>query len=211
MVTPVFIDGGFMRDRAETEKKLIAAAGRVLARDGFKALGVNAVAREAGVDKVLIYRYFNGLPGLMRGYAKLGDFWPSVDELLGEPIDEFKRRPPSDQLSTILENHATGIRKRPLTLQILAWEMVDRNELTSHLEEVREKQGVNLTKALSGADLQLNPNVDVSAIVAILAAGINYLAARSQKIRVFNGIEISTDDGWERLNKSIRLLCTNTL
>jgi AcrR family transcriptional regulator len=200
-----------MRDRVETEKKLIAAAGQVLARDGFKALGVNAVAREAGVDKVLIYRYFDGLPGLIQAYARQGDFWPGVDELLGEPIEDFKRRSPADQMATILENHAAGIRRRPLTLKILAWEMVDRNELTAHLEEIREQQGVNLTEALGGAGISNSLSVDINAIAAIFAAGINYLAARSQKIRIFNGVEIKEDDGWKRLTGSIRTLCENSL
>jgi hypothetical protein len=54
------------RDRAATEERILAAVGQVLARDGFGAIGVNAIAREAGVDKVLIYRYFGGLPELLR-------------------------------------------------------------------------------------------------------------------------------------------------
>ncbi|MFU8830406.1 MAG: hypothetical protein ACNA8P_13365 [Phycisphaerales bacterium] len=35
---------------------MIRAVGTLLARDGFQGMGVNAVAREAGVDKVLIAR-----------------------------------------------------------------------------------------------------------------------------------------------------------
>jgi AcrR family transcriptional regulator len=69
---------GMARDRRETERKLIEAAGRLMAREGFARLGVNAVAAEAGVDKVLIYRYFDGLPGLIRAYARQGDFWPGA-------------------------------------------------------------------------------------------------------------------------------------
>ena len=54
------------RNRDETSARLLAAVGEVLARDGFAALGVNAVAKQAGVDKVLIYRYFGGLPELIQ-------------------------------------------------------------------------------------------------------------------------------------------------
>lgn len=60
------------RDRAATEERILAAVGQVLARDGFAAGGVNAVAREAGVDKVLICRYFGGLPGLLRAWGASG-------------------------------------------------------------------------------------------------------------------------------------------
>ena len=73
------------RDKEATKAKLIKAAGQVMARDGFAKMGVNAVAREANVDKVLIYRYFGGLEGLIKAYAEDGDFWPGVEELIAEP------------------------------------------------------------------------------------------------------------------------------
>ncbi len=46
------------RSKETTRLRLISAVGTLLARQGFNALGINAVAEEAGVDKVLIYRYF---------------------------------------------------------------------------------------------------------------------------------------------------------
>ncbi|RPI71559.1 MAG: TetR/AcrR family transcriptional regulator, partial [Desulfobacteraceae bacterium] len=58
------------RDSEQTRRALINAVGSLLARDGFQAVGVNAVAKEAGVDKVLIYRYFGGLPGLIAAFGK---------------------------------------------------------------------------------------------------------------------------------------------
>ena len=57
------------RDRAVTEERMLAAVGEVLARDGFHAVGINAIAREAGVDKVLIYRYFGGLGELLQAWG----------------------------------------------------------------------------------------------------------------------------------------------
>jgi AcrR family transcriptional regulator len=52
-----------IRDKHITSKRLISAVGSLLAKKGFKGIGVNAVAREAGVDKVLFFRYFGGLTG----------------------------------------------------------------------------------------------------------------------------------------------------
>lgn len=195
------------RDRKETELKLIKATGRVLARDGFRKFGVNAIAREAGLDKVLIYRYFDGLPGLIKAYAKQGDFWPSIDELLGEPIDSFRLKSSAQQIATIVNNHAEGIRKRPLTLQILAWEMVERNELTTHLEEVRERGGIELSKLLQQEARGDESVIDIAALIAIFVASNNYLAARSQRIRIFNGIEIKEDRGWKRLTDTMQIIC----
>jgi len=186
------------RDRKETELKLISATGQVLAKQGFAKLGVNAIAREARLDKVLIYRYFEGLPGLMRAYAKQGDFWPNVDELLGEPEESFVLKSPALQLTQVMTNHAMALRKRPITLQILSWEMVERNELTSYLEDVREKQGVALTERLVALQEQ-KPTVDIGALAALLTGALNYLTARSEHIKWFNGVNLQNDEGWQRL------------
>ncbi|TQV81211.1 TetR/AcrR family transcriptional regulator [Exilibacterium tricleocarpae] len=201
------------RDRKKTERQLIDAAGRVLARDGFRKFGVNAIAREAGLDKVLIYRYFDGLPGLVRAYALQGDFWPDIDELIGEPTETFLKKPFADQLALLMENYAAAIRRRPLTMQILAWEILDRNELTVFLEEIREQMSIKLGELLSqqtGTGSREENPVDTVALTAIFAASINYLAARSLGVDIFNGIDIQTDDGWKRITDMIRRICKKT-
>ncbi|MFN0113120.1 MAG: TetR/AcrR family transcriptional regulator [Paracoccaceae bacterium] len=52
------------RNREDTRQRILNAALDLLAKGGFGALGINAVAREAGADKQLIYRYFGGMDGL---------------------------------------------------------------------------------------------------------------------------------------------------
>ena len=105
------------RDRAATEDRILEAVGAVLARDGFSALGVNAIAKQAGVDKVLIYRYFGGLPELLRAWGESGRFWPSVDELLRrEP--ELLGKPAAERYTRFFEHFIDELRARPLTLEL---------------------------------------------------------------------------------------------
>ena len=61
-----------------TKERLVEAAERVLARDGHGGVGVNAVAAECGVDKVLIYRYFGGLPQLLQKVRERQRMWPAL-------------------------------------------------------------------------------------------------------------------------------------
>ena len=190
------------RDRQLTEQQLITATGRVIAEQGFAKLGINTIARAAGLDKVLIYRYFNGLPGLMQAYTKQGDFWPSMAELMQGIEQTSPPLPASEQFTLVMVNYANALRKRPVTLKILSWEMVERNELTVCLEEVREQQGLQLTKQLIAMQKQ-HPAVDVAALAAIMSAAINYLAARSQHIHWFNGVDLQDDAGWQRLMTTI--------
>ena len=70
------------RSRANTEEKFLNAVLELVAHDGCCALGVNAVAHKAGADKVLIYRYFGNLQGLLLRVAESRQWLPSLDELL---------------------------------------------------------------------------------------------------------------------------------
>jgi AcrR family transcriptional regulator len=54
-----------MKNRACTEQRLIDAVKCIVRKEGFNGLGVNKVAREAGVSKCLIYRYFGSFEHLL--------------------------------------------------------------------------------------------------------------------------------------------------
>jgi AcrR family transcriptional regulator len=193
------------RDRAATEARLLAAVGEVLARDGFAALGVNAVAREAGVDKVLIYRYFGGLPGLVAAWGKSGRFWPGIDELMGADPKAFLALPLAERYVRFFEHLVDGLRKRPLTLEILAAEIgQERNELTAILESEREAWGEQAGRVLGGKEFARRP--ELQGLTLLLVAGVQYLLLRSRRIRVFGGVDLRSDAGWRTLQASLRLL-----
>ena len=188
------------RDREATRARLIAAVGSVLAKKGFKSLGVNAVAREAGVDKVLIYRYFGGLAQLIAAFGQEGDFWPSIGELTaGDPV-AFGLLPLDERLRELTRNFVAGIRRRPLTLEIMAWETVERNELTAVLEMVRENTALRMAEMYFPAGIA---GVDLPAVLALVGAGLSYLALRARDIQWYNGIDIQSDAGWQRIEAAV--------
>jgi AcrR family transcriptional regulator len=193
------------RDKAATRKRLIDAVGRVLAQKGFSALGINHVAREAGVDKVLIYRYFGGLAELMDVYGREGDFWPNVDELTQGVESEST---PAEAAGRVVANYLSAIRNRPVTLEILAWEVTVRNELTIRLEKTREQTSRELTHRLASLEAFSDARgVDIEAFGALFSSAFTYLLVRSFRgTTVYNGIEIGKPLGWERLERAINRL-----
>ena len=56
------------RDREATEKRLLNTIGQMIAENGFEKIGINAVSAQSGVSKILIYRYFGSVEGLMTAY-----------------------------------------------------------------------------------------------------------------------------------------------
>lgn len=197
-----------VKNKEDTKAKLILAVGDVLAEKGFGKIGVNAVARQAGVDKVLIYRYFEDLNGLMDAYAASSEFWPSALELLGEgeAYDELLARPFAEMFAEVFRRYANALRSRPLTLEILSWETIERNALTIAMEDVRENMGLELMALLAETD---PPPGDWQAIANIFSGAIHYLAIRSRKVSTFTGMTINDDQGWNRLIDSIEFLVTN--
>lgn len=192
--------GPAVRDRRATRAKLIQAVGAILSEKGFTALGVNAVARKAGVDKVLIYRYFGGLEQLMEAFGRESNFWPSIRELAGGDDDAYARLPLAEKLSQLAVNYTHALRARPLTLEIMAWEMVERNHLTDALEAIRENTIMQFYEMFF-SDHPVD--LDLQALTAVIGAALSYLATRARHIDIFNGIDLSSDQGWERLQAAI--------
>ena len=62
--------------------------------NGFDQLGINRVATRSGVNKILIYRYFGGLSGLLEAYYQrtrpIISVPPlNVEQLKDAPLDEI--------------------------------------------------------------------------------------------------------------------------
>jgi AcrR family transcriptional regulator len=189
------------RDRAKTEKLIIDAVARLLARDGFASLGVNAIAREAGVDKVLIYRYFGGLPRLLEAFARVPQYWSSYEEILGEEVEALAARPRHERLATLANGLASAFRKRPLSLEAMAWEAVESNELTRILAESRERSGKRLLKMLD-----IDPRQDAHTAFALLSAGMLYLSMLARHETHWAGIPIQSPRGWRRLERGVKTI-----
>ena len=193
-------------DRQATRQAILQAVGTLLAREGFAALGVNAIAREAGVDKVLIYRYFGGLPQLLDAYGRDGGFWPSVDEVL-DGVDGAGSD--AERLSRFLGNFIVALRARPLTAEILAMEIGTPNALSHTLDQVRQAWGEQVAKRLARpgqADMR-----QLDTVVSIVLAGIQYLVIRARNTARFSGIAIDGDAGWQQIRSDLHWLCAHLL
>ncbi|PSN14418.1 TetR/AcrR family transcriptional regulator [filamentous cyanobacterium CCT1] len=190
-----------VRDKAETKARILAAVGRLLAESGFRSLGVNAIAREAGVDKVLIYRYFEGLPLLLQSFAQEGDYWPTVDELVGDE-SAVNAETLADWMAYLLSRFSDQLQERPMTQEILRWELLEGNELTRELANVRDKFALDSLNFLAEKE-SFPPDKDIPAISAVLVAGVVYLMLRTKSSSTFMGIDFSSPAGWQRIQAAL--------
>ena len=59
-----------LRNSKRTQAKILDAAGDLLAEEGLKGFGVNAIAERAGYGKPLLYRYFGDAHAVLNALAK---------------------------------------------------------------------------------------------------------------------------------------------
>jgi AcrR family transcriptional regulator len=190
-----------VRDKAETKARILTAVGKLLAESGFQQLGVNAIAREAGVDKVLIYRYFENLPSLLRTFGQEGNYWLTVEELVGDE-SSIEADALNEWMHLLLVRFLRDLQQRPITQEILRWELLEGNELTQELAQVRDRMAIESLQFLN-QKTSFPPDKDIPAISAVLIAGIVYLVLRTKVAPTFLGIDFSSPAGWQRIEDAI--------
>lgn len=114
------------RNRQLTEKRIVDAAKSLLAEEGFQAFGVNAVAARAGVDKVLIYRYFDGLEGLLKFIGETEVLYPTAGAMLDTDLAGF------------FKNYQKALSENALGNALHRWERVADNPLTRAYRRQRQ-------------------------------------------------------------------------
>lgn len=184
------------RNRESTRNKLMDAAERIAVRDGFDACGVNAIAQEAGVDKVLIYRYFGGVDGLLASVVAEHAAWPNA-----APLADGASA--GSALSSALIDQARDIRARPLAQHVVAWEAAGHtdHDITRPISQGREAQLSALAAALR-ARHAVSARFDLEAVGALVAAGLTTLAARTDHDVPFFGLDLEREADWRRIEKA---------
>jgi len=145
---------------------------------------------------------------LMEAFGRDSSFWPSVEELAGGDADAYARLSLGEKLSQLAVNYAHALRSRPLTLEIMAWEMVERNHLTDELEAIRENTIMQFYQLFF---TRHHVVLDLTALTAVIGAALSYLVTRARHIDVFNGIDLKSEQGWERLQAAIDTIIAGLL
>jgi len=184
------------RNRLNTEQRILDAVGGLLLDEGYPQVGVNAIARRAGCDKVLIYRYFGGFDELLLAFAETTTLWWEVDEIITETAEQCAAIALPEYLQTLLDRYVAALESRPLALEIMAWEMSVDNNLTAALARTRSERGMELVKRIRAYYRQ--PNIDIGGILGVFGAAINYLVIRTRR----HSRQYKTEEWW-RLQQTI--------
>ena len=191
------------RDRETTERRLLDTIGQMINESGFEKIGINAVANQPGVSKILIYRYFGSVEGLMAAYIRQHDFWINFPQEL----------PDRNQLQAFLKNmfkeQIEQLRSNPTLKRLYRWELSSDNEMIVKLREQREKAGMQRLAKIS--ELTGYPQEELAPLATLLTASITYLVMLEEFCPVYNGIPLNNDTGWRQIIQGIDTLIDKLL
>lgn len=206
-------DKVYIMELRNAEKRLLIAVSQIIENEGFIKIGVNKVAKQAKCDKVLIYRYFGGLEGLLSTWAKENDFYTLAYRTYSERV--AKSESPEDIIKltqSVLLEQLNFLRTNKLMQELLAWELSGNSSFRS-IQDERERNGFKLQEELE-KKLGIESK-DARMFITILIASINYIVLATRQYRLFNGIDFSNQEAWElfkqAIEKYIRALFENIL
>ncbi|MBR4265084.1 MAG: TetR/AcrR family transcriptional regulator [Bacteroidales bacterium] len=184
-----------IKDRDLTEKRILDAVGRIVEREGFEAVGINAVAAESGVSKILIYRYFGTIEQLLAKYMEQNDFWLNFNlaQLPQGDVKEFSKQ--------IFRAYIQMLRNSPALRKLYRWELSSKHPSIEQLRQRREETALKIISSvceLSGESFDR-----VAGISTLVTASVSYLCILGENCGVYNSLQIDSDSGWEKLLETI--------
>jgi AcrR family transcriptional regulator len=194
-----------VRNRPLTEARILDALKKLIVRSGFEHVGITRVAKEAGVSKELIYRYFGGVPQMVMALLKGQEYWTKperyLDRIPPRPRRETAAASDAVRITSMLREQVRALRGNDFVQQVRRWELVDSTKLTAPLAQAREDASCAFVRGCAAPK-----GVDLPAAVGILLAGAIYLVLRSSTASDFIGVDLGTEKGWQRIEGALALL-----
>ena len=185
-----------LRDRRATEAAIVEAGERILLRDGFPGLNVQTLAAEAGCDRKLVYRYFEGVDGVVarlaaRAAAELVRALDAAPRAETDSLRAFAR--------ASLAAWLAALRSSPLTLRLMAWALVEDTPLLRRIESERAAL-LQAWMRERRPRLRVPPQGDPAALNAVLMAAVQHLALADGA--AVGGLALD-ESGWPRVTAAL--------
>ena len=183
------------RNRIDTENRLLDAVGELIATNGFNQIGINRISSYSGINKVLIYRYFGGLEGLLQAYFDrnrpiISKPYIDVEYLKGAPVDEV-----FDACYEYLIDEFRALRKNPEAQMFLRASLLN-NGVRSRVLAIEKKE--ELYKKIDRlGEIVGSPNARPFA--AVLISSMLFLTFMGQQKRIIMDIDLNSDEGWAQI------------
>ncbi|MFD0793650.1 TetR/AcrR family transcriptional regulator [Mucilaginibacter litoreus] len=198
------ITNGPVRNKERTKATLINALGKILNKKGFAGLSASSVAKEAKLDRRLIYDYFGDLEGLVKEYLNNKDYWKMEPEDVEDIVLEARKDAGKTLAFNVLEDQFDSLIGNEEMRRIIAWGLSEKSAMLKELDLKRENVGEIVLCEVFDKHFS-DSEVNFRAIYALLMGGVYYLTLHAKmQENTFCGIDIQQPAGQSEIKKAIR-------
>jgi len=192
-----------VKNKEQTMQRLVDAVGAIIKKNGYKGLGLNAIAKEADVSKILIHRYFGGVDQLVEAYVLKNDYWiAKAGEVAVEAEGKTDNETLRDLVISLLKGHFEYFDTHEEMRSIILWEITEKTMLLNSVCLVREEVGSLLLE--KAEPLFAGSKKNIKGITAILVSGIYYMILHAKKNEsTICGIDVNSKEGQKEILDTI--------
>jgi AcrR family transcriptional regulator len=123
----------------QRREQLIDAALNVILKEGYRGVSIEAIAREAGVTRPVVYDHFPNLARLLHALVEREEHY-SLGQLADVVPDDPGGRDPVEFFSTGVRLFLEAVQKRPATWRLILLPLEGTPEIVrDHVEHNRER------------------------------------------------------------------------
>lgn len=187
------------RNRAGTTQRIIDALERILAQEGLQGVGVSAIAQEAKVSKVLIYRYFGSIDGLLEYYVKMGRIVPHHTPTW---LEQIQPTTPAE-LAPIWSGQSLQLfrqlRACRASRELLKAAVTEKEPLAETISKSMDAEMTRLAQQMAFIE-----GGDHQATSAVILGALSFLTIQAQNDRTMMGIDLRSEEGWSRIEEAVK-------
>lgn len=187
------------RTKADIEAAIQKAAIYQIKRKGFAGALVTDIVKKAKIEPIVFYNRFKNLDEFYDNFVKRHDYW------IHDLVQGFNKNITSeDGYVESMEKLLKALMGDGLISELLRWEIAESNPITERTAKLREVDfNLIIDKLKAGATTE----ADHAAISVLIIAGLCFLVLHKDR-SAFGGIDINTNDGRERVSKSLQQIAT---
>ncbi|MEZ0539760.1 TetR/AcrR family transcriptional regulator [Fibrella arboris] len=189
-----------VRNRLRTEQRLIDTVHELITEGGFDKVKINHLAQRANVNKILIYRYFGGLDGLINAYYE--KYKPivaappiDVERLKDATIEEFFKA-----CADFILTEFRLLRANPQAQELLRNDLVNNKPGAINPVAFQKEEQTRIMIEKLGEIIQ---SMYGRSFAAIIISGMTMLTFMAHDKRTMMGIDLGSDEGWQEIERTI--------
>lgn len=187
----------YRRTKADITEDIRKAAVDQILKRGFSASLVTEIIKKAKIEPPVFYHRYKDLGEFFSEFVKGYDYWFSdIADKAMKSCDN-----PKDKYVALMDGLQEALKEKSVMQELLRWEVAEGNDTTKRTATLREMFTLPLAERYKA--LFEGTCIDFVALGSLLIGGLYYLNLHKER-SPFCTIDMTTEDGQERIKKAIR-------